>query len=171
MQARIRADGRVSVAMGTPSFAPGALPFVADAEAPAYALDVDGESLENGAVSIGNPHAVIRVPAVASAAVDRLGPAVENHPRFPRRTNVEFLEVVTRTQIRLRVHERGVGETQACGTGACGAVAVGRLRGWLDAEVQVDVPGGRLSVEWQRADAPIWLTGPTAIVFEGHTEI
>ncbi|HUO94902.1 MAG TPA: diaminopimelate epimerase [Steroidobacteraceae bacterium] len=171
VRARTRADGLVSVAMGVPDFAPAALPFEAPAEAPAYALDVDGEALEIGAVSIGNPHAVLRVERVADAAVDRLGPRVENHPRFPRRTNVEFLEIVDRGHVRLRVHERGVGETRACGTGACGAVAVGRRRGWLDADVAVDVPGGRLRVEWPGAGEPIWLTGPTATVFEGHTDI
>ena len=171
VRARVRADGLVSVAMGVPCFAPAALPFIADAEAPSYPLDAAGETLEIGAVSVGNPHAVIRVPSVAAAPVDRLGPAVENHPRFPRHTNVEFLEIVTRQHVRLRVHERGVGETQACGTGACGAVAVGRMRGWLDAEVEVDVPGGRLAVAWQHPGEPIWLTGPTATVFEGHTDL
>ena len=171
VRARTRADGLVSVAMGVPDFNPASLPFEAPAAAPSYALDVDGEALEIGAVSIGNPHAVLRVARVADAAVDRLGPRVENHPRFPRRTNVEFLEIVDRSHVRLRVHERGVGETRACGTGACGAVAVGRRRGWLDAEVAVDVPGGRLRVEWPDEHGPIWLTGPTATVFEGHTDI
>jgi diaminopimelate epimerase len=171
VRARTRVDGLVSVAMGVPDFAPSALPFEAAAAAPAYALAVDGELLEIGAVSIGNPHAVLRVASVATAPVDRLGPRVENHPRFPRRTNVEFLEVVDRRLVRLRVHERGVGETRACGTGACGAVAVGRRRGWLDAEVEVDLPGGRLGVEWQADGETIWLTGPTATVFEGHTDI
>jgi diaminopimelate epimerase len=171
VRARTRVDGLVSVAMGVPDFAPSALPFEAAAAAPAYALEVDGESLEIGAVSIGNPHAVLRVASVATAPVDRLGARVENHPRFPRRTNVEFLEVVDRQHVRLRVHERGVGETRACGTGACGAVAVGRRRGWLDAAVAVDVPGGRLGVEWQADGETIWLTGPTATVFEGHTDI
>jgi diaminopimelate epimerase len=171
VRARTREDGLVSVAMGVPEFAPAALPFEAPAVAPAYALDVDGETLEIGVVSIGNPHAVLRVGSVATAPVDRLGPRVENHPRFPRRTNVEFLEVVDRRHVRLRVHERGVGETRACGTGACGAVAVGRRRGWLDAEVAVDVPGGRLGVEWHGDGEAIWLTGPTATVFEGHTDI
>jgi diaminopimelate epimerase len=157
--------------MGVPNFAPAALPFVADAMAEAYPLEVDGGALEIGVVSIGNPHAVLRVDAIATAPVDRLGPRVENHPRFPRRTNVEFLEIVSRSHVRLRVHERGVGETRACGTGACGAVAVGRRRGWLDAIVRVDVPGGRLAVEWQGESDAIWLTGPTATVFEGHTEL
>jgi len=171
VRARVRADGLVSVEMGVPDFAPARVPFLAEREADHYALEAAGEMLEIGAVSIGNPHAVIRVASAAAAAVDRLGPAVENHPRFPRRTNVEFLEIVTRTHVRLRVHERGVGETQACGTGACGAVAVGRRRGWLDAEVAVDVPGGRLGVEWPSPGEPIWLTGPTAVVFEGHTDL
>jgi diaminopimelate epimerase len=171
VRARLRADGLVSVAMGVPEFAPAALPFVADGEAPSYQLEAAGETLEIGVVSIGNPHAVLRVPAIAAAPVDRLGPAVENHPRFPRRTNVEFMEVVTPAHVRLRVHERGVGETRACGTGACGAVAVGRQRGWLDAEVEVDVPGGRLAVEWRGQHEPVWLTGPTATVFEGHTDL
>lgn len=171
VRARSRADGEVSVAMGVPNFTPASVPFVADSTADAYLLDVNGELLEIGAVSIGNPHAVLRVDTVASAPVDRLGPQVENHRRFPRRTNVEFLEVVSRGQVRLRVYERGVGETQACGTGACGAVAVGRRRGWLDELVYVDLPGGRLTVEWRGDAEPIWLTGPTATVFEGHVEL
>ena len=171
VQARLLAAGEVSVAMGVPNFDPAALPFEAEREADSYQLTVADETLELGAVSIGNPHAVLRVASVATARVDTLGPRVENHVRFPRRTNVEFLEVVSRSHVRLRVFERGVGETQACGTGACGAVAVGRRRGWLDAVVAVDVPGGRLGVEWQAGAAPIWLTGPTATVFEGHTEI
>ena len=171
VHARLLANGLVSVAMGVPNFAPESLPFSVPTSAKTYTLEVAGTALEIGAVSIGNPHAVILVDSVATAPVDRLGPAVENHPQFPRRTNVEFLEIVTRAHIRLRVHERGVGETMACGTGACGAVAVGRQRGWLDAKVEVDVPGGRLAVEWQRVDTPIWLTGPTATVFEGHTDL
>ncbi len=171
VRARVRDDGLVSVAMGVPDFTPSALPFEAPVAAPAYALAVGEQTLEISAVSIGNPHAVLRVTSVADAPVDRLGPQVENHRRFPRRTNVEFVEVVNRRHVRLRVFERGVGETSACGTGACAAVAVGHRRGWLDAEVDVDVPGGRLGVEWQGDGALIWLTGPTATVFEGHIDI
>ncbi len=171
VHARVGAAGLVSVSMGVPDFAPAALPFEAAADAPAHRLEVDGAILDIGTVSIGNPHAVLRVESVAGAPVDSLGRRVENHPRFPRRTNVEFLEVVDRSHVRLRVYERGVGETLACGTGACGAVAVGRRRGWLDAEVAVDVPGGRLVVAWAGGDSPIWLTGPTATVFEGHTDL
>jgi diaminopimelate epimerase len=170
--ARVRGDGLVSVRMGVPDFHPESLPFTASSEAAFYTLDVgDGQTVEIGAVSVGNPHAVLRVPAVASAPVDRLGPAVENHPRFPRRTNVEFMEVVAPTHIRLRVYERGAGETRACGTGACGAVAVGRRHGLLAEEVEVDLPGGRLVVQWRGPGEPIWLTGPTATVFEGHIEL
>jgi diaminopimelate epimerase len=171
VHARVGTAGLVSVSMGVPDFAPAALPFEAAADVPAHRLEVDGAILDIGTVSIGNPHAVLRVDSVAGAPVDSLGPRVENHPRFPRRTNVEFLEVVDRSHVRLRVYERGVGETLACGTGACGAVAVGRRRGWLDAEVAVDVPGGRLVVAWAGGDSPIWLTGPTATVFEGHTDL
>jgi diaminopimelate epimerase len=171
VHARLREDGLVSVQMGTPNFDPRALPFEASVEAAFYPLQVGGQEIEIGAVSIGNPHAVIRVPAVASAPVDRLGPAVENHPRFPRRTNVEFMEIVAPDHVRLRVHERGAGETRACGTGACGAVAVGRRYGLLAEEVKVDLPGGRLRVEWRGPGEPIWLTGPAETVFEGRTEL
>jgi diaminopimelate epimerase len=169
--ARIRADGLVSVAIAVPDFAPASLPFLAPGEMASYPLEAAGAMLEIGVVSIGNPHAVIRVDSVATAPVDTVGPEVENHPRFPRRTNVEFMQVLSPEHIRLRIHERGVGETMACGTGVCGAVAVGRERGWLTDEVQVDVPGGRLAVEWHGRGTPIWLTGPTATVFEGHTEL
>jgi diaminopimelate epimerase len=171
VHARLRDDGLVSVQMGVPNFDPKSLPFDASGEAAFYALQVGSQEIEIGAVSIGNPHAVIRVPAVASAPVDRLGPAVENHPRFPRRTNVEFMEVVGPDHIRLRVHERGAGETQACGTGACGAVAVGRRHGLLAEEVKVDLPGGRLIIQWRGPGEPIWLTGPTETVFEGHADL
>jgi diaminopimelate epimerase len=171
VHARLRDDGLVSVQMGVPNFAPASLPFEASGEAAFYALQVGSQEIEIGAVSIGNPHAVIRVPAVASAPVDRLGPAVENHPRFPRRTNVEFMEVVGPDHVRLRVHERGAGETQACGTGACGAVAVGRRHGLLAEEVKVDLPGGRLIIQWRGPGEPIWLTGPTETVFEGHADL
>jgi len=119
-------------------------------------------------VSVGNPHAVIRVPSVADAPVGRLGPAIENHPRFPKRTNVGFMEVVDRGHIRLRVHERGTGETRACGTGACAAVAVGRRHGLLDENVQVDLPGGRLDIQWKGPGEPIWMTGPAETAYEGE---
>jgi diaminopimelate epimerase len=170
VRARVLENGWVSIDMGTPNFAPTSLPFDASSEAYVYPLEVAGTEVEIGAVSIGNPHAVLTVASVASAPVDRLGPAIEHHPRFPRRTNVEFMEVVAPDHIRLRVHERGTGETLACGTGACAAVAVGRRHGLLGEKVNVDLPGGRLIIEWPGPGEHIWLTGPTETVFEGSFE-
>jgi len=171
VHARLRPDGLVSVAMGVPDFNPRALPFTAEREAPSYHLELPSGPVEFGAVSIGNPHAVIRVRSVRDAPVDTVGPAMENHARFPRRVNVGFLELVAPDHVRLRVFERGVGETQACGTGACAAVAIGRRHGPLAEEVRVDVPGGRLIVQWPGPGEPIWLTGPTETAFEGHVDI
>lgn len=171
VNARLRPDGLVSVAMGVPDFDPRSLPFEAAAEAPSYRLELPGGPVEFGAVSIGNPHAVIRVRSTREAPVDTVGPAVENHPRFPRRVNVGFLEIVAPDHVRLRVFERGAGETRACGTGACAAVAVGRRHGPLAEEVRVDVPGGRLIVQWPGPGEPIWLTGPAETAFEGHVDI
>jgi diaminopimelate epimerase len=171
VNARLRADGLVSVAMGVPDFDPRALPFEADGEASSYRIDLGAGPVEFGAVSIGNPHAVIRVRSVADAPVDTVGPAMENHARFPRRVNVGFLEIVAPDHVRLRVFERGSGETQACGTGACAAVAVGRRHGPLAEEVRVDLPGGRLIVQWPGPGEPIWLTGPAETAFEGHVDL
>jgi len=171
VDARLRADGLVSVAMGIPDFDPRSLPFEADREAASYRLELPGGPVEFGAVSIGNPHAVIRVRSVDAAPVDSIGPAMENHPRFPRRVNVGFLEILAPDHVRLRVFERGAGETLACGTGACAAVAVGRRHGPLAEEVRVDVPGGRLVVQWPGPGEQIWLTGPAETAFEGHVDI
>jgi diaminopimelate epimerase len=163
----VERDGQVTVDMGMPRLAPADIPFVATAQALSYELAVDGDSVEIGAVSMGNPHAVLRVADVRGAAVARLGPLIEVHPWFPRRTNVEFMEVVDSDHIRLRVHERGVGETLACGTGACAAVVVGRLRGWLAPEVRVDLPGGSLGVRWDGGATTVRMTGPAVRVFDG----
>jgi diaminopimelate epimerase len=171
VNARLRQDGLVAVAMGVPDFTPASLPFEADAPAASYHLDTDAGPVEIGAVSIGNPHAVIRVRDVTLAPVDTVGPAVENHPRFPRRVNVGFLEILSPDHVRLRVHERGVGETLACGTGACAAVAVGRRDGALAEEVTVDVPGGRLVVHWPGPGEPIWLTGPAETAYVGQVDV
>jgi diaminopimelate epimerase len=171
VNARLRADGLVSVAMGVPNFDPRSLPFTAEAEASSYSIDLPSGPVEFGAVSIGNPHAVIRVRSVSDAPVDTVGPAMENHPRFPRRVNVGFLEIIAPDHVRLRVFERGVGETQACGTGACAAVAVGRRHGPLGEEVRVDVPGGRMIVQWPGPGEPVWLTGPAETAFEGQVDI
>jgi diaminopimelate epimerase len=164
---QLRKDGLVSVDMGIPDFTPAAVGFDANREADVYPLRVGESELQISAVSMGNPHAVIRVSSVSEAPVDTLGPAVENHPRFANRANVGFLEVVSRTHIRLRVFERGVGETLACGTGACAAVAVGRRLGLLDEEVKVDALGGRLVVRWPGPGEHLWMTGPAITVFEG----
>jgi diaminopimelate epimerase len=163
IEARVLAPGRISVNMGVPEFAPGA--------AATCALDVAGETLEIGAVSMGNPHAVLRVAAVESAPVERVGRALQSHPRFPERVNVGFMQVLDAGHIRLRVYERGVGETRACGTGACAAVAVGRTLGLLGSEVQVQLPGGTLDVRWEGPGQPLWMSGPAEVVFEGHVDI
>jgi diaminopimelate epimerase len=163
----LRDDGLVTVDMGVPNFAPESLPFEASREADIYPLRIGEKELRIGAVSMGNPHAVIQVPSVREADVDTLGPAVQNHERFPKRANVGFMEVVAPDHIRLRVYERGAGETQACGTGACGAVAVGRRLGLLSEEVRVDAPGGRMIVRWEGPGETLWLTGPAVKVFEG----
>jgi diaminopimelate epimerase len=169
--AEVGAAGMVSVDMGLPNFEPRSLPLLADAEAQCYEIEVGDERLEIGAVSMGNPHAVLRVEDAALAPLATLGPAIEHHPRFPRRTNVGFMQILSRGHIRLRVHERGVGETLACGTGTCAAVAVGRRQDLLDAEVAVDLPGGRATVYWPGPGERLWLTGPTALVFTGVVEI
>jgi diaminopimelate epimerase len=171
IEASLREDGLVSVDMGVPNFDPASLPFDALREAEIYPLRVGEKELRIGAVSMGNPHAVIQVPSVAEADVDGIGPAVENHARFPQRTNVGFMEIVSPDRIRLRVFERGVGETQACGTGACAAVAVGRKLGLLGEEVQVEAPGGKMIVRWEGPGSHVWLTGPAVAVYEGTVRI
>jgi len=171
VDAVMRDDGLVSVAFGLPDFDPHSLPFEAAAEAASYHIDLSSGTVEFGAVSIGNPHAVIRVASVADAPVDTVGPAMENHARFPRRVNVGFVEIVSPEHVRLRVFERGTGETLACGTGACAAVAIGRRHGPLAEEVRVDTRGGRLIVGWRGPGEPIWLTGPAETSFEGQVEL
>jgi len=161
----------VSVDMGVPDFDPGSLPMTAAAEASVYSLDMAEGAVAFGAVSMGNPHAVLLVEDVKAAPVERFGPTIECHPRFPKRTNVGFMEIVDRGHIRLRVHERGAGETRACGTGACAAVAVGRRNGALDAEVRVDLPGGTAAVSWDGPGQRLWLTGPAQTVFTGSIDI
>jgi diaminopimelate epimerase len=164
-------DGQVTVNMGVPRLDPASLPFQAEKTATSYALDVKGTHYNIAAVSMGNPHAVLRVDDVASAAVTTLGPQIESHPRFLRRVNVGFMQVVDRSHIKLRVYERGAGETLACGTGACAAMVAGFIQGWLDNEVEVTLPGGKLVIRWQGGDNPLYMTGPATYVFEGHIEL
>jgi diaminopimelate epimerase len=169
--ARVLGPKLVAINMGVPDFRPAALPFLTAMPAATYQLQAGGETVEFGAVSMGNPHAVLVVPDVDNASVDRLGPAIEHHSRFPRRTNVGFMQIEDRGHIRLRVHERGVGETRACGTGACAAVAVGRRHGLLDAEVEVSLQGGKVWISWPGGAEHLWMTGPAARVFSGTVEI
>jgi diaminopimelate epimerase len=171
VNARVGDDGLVSVDMGIPNFDPRSLPMRARAEALTYSLRVAEQEVEIGAVSMGNPHAVLRVSDVKTAPVELFGPSIERHADFPKRANVGFMQIVSRGHILLRVFERGAGETLACGTGACAAVAVGRRQGLLDDEVRVDLPGGTASVSWKGPGAPVWLTGPARTVFTGSIEI
>lgn len=164
-------NGIFRVDMGVPRLEPGEIPFLAEARDPDYKLTVAGEALTISAVSIGNPHAVLTTDDVDTVDIKRLGPAIENHERFPERANVGFAEVVSRSGIRLRVHERGVGETRACGTGACAAVVSGRLRGLLDERVEVSLPGGKLVIEWSGEGESVWMTGPATSVFEGKIDL
>lgn len=161
-------DGLVTVDMGPPEFNPSDIPFVADARALTYALEVDGKTYEINAISMGNPHAVQVVDDVDTAPVQTLGPSIERHPRFPARVNAGFMQVLGRDAIRLRVFERGAGETLACGTGACAAVVAGRLRGLLDAQVTVHTRGGPLRIEWQGEGHSVWMSGPATTVYEGQ---
>jgi diaminopimelate epimerase len=171
IQLLLEVDGQVTVNMGKPRFKPADIPFMADTQTTFYPITVAGEKLEISVVSMGNPHAVLVVGDVTSVPVGRLGPLIEHHELFPRRTNVGFMEVVQPNRIRLRVFERGVGETLACGTGACAAVVVGRVRNLLAESVWVDLPGGTLGVRWEGDDEAVTLTGPAIKVFEGWIEI
>lgn len=166
--AEIDATGNITVDLDIPEFRPEHIPMCAEAADP-YRLTIDGSPIELGAVAIGNPHAVIVVDDVRTAPVARVGALVERHPAFPDGVNVGFVEIVDREHVRLRVHERGVGETLACGSGASAAVAVLARRGLLDRSVAVELPGGTLRVAWD-GSGPIRLSGPTAFVFEGTIE-
>ncbi|MFO8154833.1 MAG: diaminopimelate epimerase [Pseudomonadota bacterium] len=164
-------DGLVRVDMGVPVLEPAAIPFEAEAATPQYELEVEGRTFRIGAVGLGNPHAVLRVDDLERAPVALLGPAIEHHPRFPERANVGFMAVDDRDRIRLRVFERGAGETLACGSGACAAVVSGRQQGWLDDTVTVTLPGGSLMVEWPGEGTSVQLVGPAETVFKGSTEL
>ncbi|EXJ13463.1 diaminopimelate epimerase [Imhoffiella purpurea] len=163
-------NGQVRVDMGVPILEPARIPFVADQQASSYALALDDEALTIGAVSMGNPHAVLQVEDVDTAPVARLGPRIEIHPRFPQRVNVGFMQILDSRHIRLRVFERGAGETLACGTGACAAVVSGRVRGRLEDRVQVKLPGGGLVIEWDGPGKTLWMTGPAESVFHGEID-
>lgn len=161
------ADGQIELALGVPRLAPADVPFLATARQPRYPIETDGGSHLIGALSMGNPHAVLTVDSVDSAPVAALGPLIERHARFPDRANVGFVEVVSRSHLRLRVWERGVGETLACGSGACAAMVAQRLVDAVDECVIIDLPGGRLRVRWAGEGQPVYLAGPAEFVFDG----
>lgn len=171
IELRVQQDEQVSVDMGAPRLQPAQVPFIADAQAVTYPFEVAGKAYEISAVSMGNPHAVLVVDNVKTAPVAELGPLIESHARFPARVNAGFMQIVSRNEINLRVFERGVGETLACGTGACGAVVAGRLRGLLDEKVKVNLPGGSLQIEWPGGGQPVIMTGPAVTVFHGQIKI
>jgi len=168
IQLRIRSDDQVTVDMGIPGLEPGDLPFIAGDRQPFYELDVAGEAVTLGAVSMGNPHAVVRVKDINQAPVDTVGPLIESHARFPERVNAGFLQIVDRHHGRLRVFERGVGETLACGTGACAAMVAGRLWGEFDDKVEINLPGGVLVIEWHGEGQAVLMTGPATTVYTGE---
>ncbi len=161
-------NGEVTVNMGSPDFNPKALPLLVPEQAGHYLVSIQGESIKFGAVSMGNPHAVIQVGNVETAPVKSWGPELEHHRLFPERVNVGFMQVVDRDKIRLRVYERGAGETLACGTGACAAVVMGIKWGILNNKVTVELTGGNLLIEWDNNQSPVLMTGPAKTVFDGQ---
>jgi len=171
IEATVLDNGQVSVSMGPPEFDPARIPFVAETSLDHYDLEVFGHLHTVSVLSMGNPHCVLLVDSIAVAEVDRLGPAIEQHERFPAATNVGFMCILDRSNIELRVYERGVGETLACGTGACAAVVAGQRLGRLDEEVAVQLPGGQLVVSWHGGTAPVWLTGNAELISEGMIDL
>ncbi|MBS1144256.1 MAG: diaminopimelate epimerase [Proteobacteria bacterium] len=168
---RLEGDGNVTVDMGVPRFLPAEIPFHADDDVIVHMLDVADETLETSVVSMGNPHAVQVVDSVDTAPVDEHGPLIEKHERFPQRVNAGFMQIVDRHAIKLRVYERGAGETMACGTGACAAVVAGIRRGLLDSPVRVTTRGGELNIAWGGAERSVLMTGPAVTVFSGEIEL
>ncbi len=178
IEPHLQADGRVTVNMGAPFLVPAEVPFDGAGLSPKlvngcelWPLPLANHPVDVAVVSIGNPHAVMRVESTEHAPVEELGPQIESHARFPRRVNAGFMEVVGRGHIRLRVFERGTGETLACGSGACAAVVAGIRLGWLDNTVDVDMPGGRLTIAWAGPGEPVMMTGPAVKVFDGEIDI
>ncbi|MBS0337051.1 MAG: diaminopimelate epimerase [Proteobacteria bacterium] len=171
IEPRLEDDGEVTVNMGAPVFDLPKVPFTAQQPGLVHAIDLAGRPVEVAVLSMGNPHAVQVVPDVDAAPVGTQGPQIERHPRFPKRVNAGYMQVVDRHSIRLRVYERGAGETLACGTGACAAVVSGIARGLIDSPVAVETRGGRLTIAWAGGDNPVWMKGPAISVFEGTIEL
>jgi len=171
IEARVLDDDRVAVNMGAPQFDPARIPFVASAQADRYQLEVAGTTFTVDVLSMGNPHCILEVDDIATADVEHLGPLIERHRQFPAHTNVGFMHIIDSATIDLRVHERGVGETLACGTGACAAVVAGQRRNRLDDEVSVQLPGGELVVSWRGDAEPVWLSGDAEFISEGIIDL
>lgn len=167
----LEAGHQVRVNMGEPRFEPNDIPLAVEQRQDRYTVAIDGNEITFSAVSMGNPHAVIMVDDIDTAPVATLGPALQAHAMFPASVNVGFMQIIDRGHARLRVYERGAGETMACGTGACAAVVAGITAERLDNEVDVDLPGGRLCIRWQGTSQPVWMTGPAEFVFTGSIEI
>ena len=168
---KMRDDHAVEVDMGEPVLQPDQVPFEATTQAPSYSLEQDGHNYTLGVVSMGNPHAVLVVDDVASAPVFELGSKLEQHPRFPNNANIGFMQIIDRNTIKLRVFERGVGETKACGTGACAAVVVGQEQGLLDTNVTTQLTGGNLAIQWQGPGHHLFMDGPATHVYEGQIKL
>ena len=172
---KLNDDDQVTVNMGIPEFVPEKIPFTATHQAARYSLslasDTISETIEVGVVSMGNPHAVLQVEDINSGIVERLGPNIESHPQFPQRVNAGFMQVIDQNMIKLRVYERGAGETMACGSGACAAMVMGRHWQLLSEKVHVQLTGGTLSISWEGEGQPVMMTGPAQTVFEGSIEL
>jgi len=167
----LKGDGQVRVDMGAPRLQPAEIPFIAETETLSHAVQVEGETVELAVVSMGNPHGVLRVADVDQAPVLTLGPQLECHPRFPQKANIGFLQIIDAQRARLRVWERGVGETRACGTGACAAAVAGIRQGWLKSPVSIELPGGLLNIEWDGVGQSVLMTGPATRVYEGQVRV
>lgn len=167
----LQTDNQVKVNMGVPKFAPEQIPFDAKEQQQLYSLELDGHTLDIATISMGNPHAIAIVKDVDHAPVAVDGPQIESHVRFPQRVNAGFMQILDKHQIKLRVYERGSGETLACGTGACAAAVAGIQQGLLNSPVLVNTRGGQLTIEWHGGDTPVMMTGPAEMVFEGEIEL
>ena len=168
---KLEANGNITVNMGKPIFEPGKIPFIAEKYALTYPLEIQDKPVKISVLSMGNPHAVRVVPDIDSAPVTTEGALIETHPRFPKRVNVGYMQIIDRNHIKLRVFERGAGETLACGTGACAAVVAGISLDLLDYQVTVSTRGGELKISWDGQDGPVWMTGPAVTVFEGEINL
>jgi diaminopimelate epimerase len=166
--AQQKEKGQITVNMGVPQFAPESIPFQTERKAPPYELQLAGQLMKFGVVSLGNPHVVFKVNDIGEAPVQQIGQLLQHHPAFPQQVNVGFMEAVSPDFIRLRVYERGVGETRACGSGACAAMAIGRRCHDLSSQVVVELPGGRLRIDWSSQAEPVFMTGPAEKIFKGE---